>query len=209
MDLINDLNWRYATKQFNPDKKLSSEQLANVLDAINLSPSSYGLQPYKVLVIEDKEVRAQLKDAAFNQSQVTDASQVIIFAAINNISEIHVDEFISRISSVTGAPIESLSEYEGMMKNKIGSTNKENLFTWASKQCYIALGFLLTTCAHLKIDACPMEGFNPNEFDNILGLKEKNLNSVVMATIGFRSDGDKYQHNPKVRKELDNLIINL
>ncbi|TLX75227.1 NAD(P)H-dependent oxidoreductase [Labilibacter sediminis] len=207
MDIIKSLEWRYATKQFNEDKKLSSEDLQTILNAVNLAPSSYGLQPFNVLVIEDPAIREQLKQAAYGQRQVTEASQVIVFAANNNISNVHVDEFLNRISKVTGAPLEALAKYEKMMKAKIDSRNSDELLTWAAKQCYIALGFLLTTCSQLKIDACPMEGFDTDSFDEILNLKEKNLNSIVMATVGYRSDDDKYQHNPKVRKDINDLII--
>ncbi len=207
MELLSKLTWRYATKKFDASKKLNPEQLQSVLEAVNLAPTSYGLQPFKAIVIENKTLRKKLKDAAFGQEQVTDASQVIVFAAINNLSESHVDTFVRRISEVTQTPPEALNEYGGMMKNKVGSMDQEGLFSWASKQCYIALGFLLTGCASLKIDACPMEGFDPAQFDEILGLKEKNLNSVVMATIGFRSEEDNYQHHPKVRKKLDDLIV--
>lgn len=207
MNIIKSLEWRYATKQFDSSKKLTQNDLNTILNAINLAPSSYGLQPFNVIVVEDPLIKEKLKPVAYNQGQVTDASQIIIFAANNNISETHIDVFLKRISKTTGAPLEALAEYEGMMKSKINTNTPEELFTWASKQCYIALGFLLTTCAQMNIDACPMEGFDSDKFDDILNLKERNLNSVVMATIGYRSSEDKYQQNPKVRKELNELII--
>ena len=207
MEFLDNLRWRYATKKFDPSQKLTAEELNKLTEAVNLAPSSFGLQPFKVLIIEDEEIREKLKRQAWGQPQITDASQVIVFAAINNLSEGHVDEFIKRISEVTGAPESTLEEYRQMMKVKISSASKEELLAWASKQAYIALGFLLSACAQLRIDACPMEGFDPQQFDDILGLKEHNLNSVVMATVGFRSEEDKYQHNPKVRKELSDLVL--
>jgi nitroreductase len=207
MDILKQLHWRYATKQFNPNKKLNSEQLNTLLEAINLTPTSFGLQHFKVIVIENKEIREKLKAAAFDQPQISDASHLIIFVAKNNISNTHIDEFIKRIATKRGLKFEDLEEYEAMMKGKINRTPAEKLFIWASKQCYIGLGFLLSTAAQLGIDTCPMEGFDPEKVDEILGLKEKNLNSIVMASVGFRSENDKYQYAPKVRVSIDELVI--
>lgn len=207
MDTIESLQWRYATKQFDSKKRLTQEDLNTILNAINLAPSSYGLQPFNVIVVEDPSIKEKLKPVAYNQGQITDASQIIIFAANNNISDTHIDAFLKRISKTTGAPLEALAEYKSMMKSKINTSTPDELFAWASKQCYIALGFLLTTCAQMNIDACPMEGFEPDKFDDILNLKERNLNSVVIATVGYRSSEDKYQLSPKVRKELNELVI--
>ncbi|TAJ13476.1 NAD(P)H-dependent oxidoreductase [Marinilabiliaceae bacterium JC017] len=207
MDIIEKLNWRYATKQFDTEKKLTGAQLIRVLSATNLAASSFGLQPYNVLVIEDTEIRKRLREAAWGQSQVTDASQVIVFAAKTNLSDTHVDEFIQRISQTRNIPVEALAEYEGMMKGAINARPQEMLTQWAARQAYIALGFLLETCAVEAIDACPMEGFENDKFDDILGLKGKHLTSVVMATVGYRSSEDKYQHLGKVRKTLDELVI--
>nr|WP_321407894.1 NAD(P)H-dependent oxidoreductase [uncultured Carboxylicivirga sp.] len=207
MDLIKQLNWRYATKQFDNTKKLSDEQLNLIFEATNLSASSFGLQPYHILVIENSELREKLKVAAWGQTQLTDASHVIIFAAKTNLSDIDIDNFIELVSKVRGIQVEALSDYSSMMKGSLAKLSDEQKLTWAGKQAYIALGQLLTTCAINNIDACPMEGFDHNEFDNILGLKEKNLASMVMATVGYRSENDKYQHLPKVRKPLDEMVI--
>lgn len=207
MDIIEKLNWRYATKQFDTEKKLTGAQLNRILSATNLAASSFGLQPYNVLVIEDTEIRKRLRKAAWGQPQVTDASQVIVFAAKTNLSDTHVDEFIQRISQARNIPVEELAEYEGMMKSTINARPREMLTQWAARQAYIALGFLLATCAVEAIDACPMEGFENDKFDDILGLKGKNLTSVVMATVGYRSSEDKYQHLAKVRKTLGELVI--
>lgn len=207
MDLIKQLNWRYATKKFDASKKLSPEQLNIILEATNLAASSYGLQPYQILVIENPEIRQLLKEAAFGQTQVTDASQVIVFAAKTNLNSADVDAYLELISKVRNLDIADLGEYSTMMKGSLANLNEEQKTIWAGKQTYIALGHLLTACAISHIDACPMEGFNHEAFDNILGLKEKNLTSMVMATIGFRSEKDTYQHAPKVRKPLDEMVI--
>jgi len=207
MEILKKLNWRYATKQFDRTKKLTSEQLSVLLEATNLSASSFGLQPYSILVIEDSDLRKKLKSAAWQQPQVTDASQVIIFAAQTNISTTDIDTFIQRIASTRNIPIEALAEYKDMMKSSVEALLPDERTNWAAKQAYIALGQLLVTCAVESIDACPMEGFDKSKFDEILGLKEKNLTSVVMATIGYRSAEDSYQHLTKVRKKINEIII--
>jgi len=209
MDILKQLNWRYATKQFDQNKKLNEEQLSTLLKSINLAPTSFGLQPFQVIVVEDLKIREKLKEVSFMQNQITEASHLIIFAVKDDISDLHVDEFIERISKTTGAKTEDLAEYEAMMKGKINRLGKEKSFIWASKQCYIGLSFLLFTAAQLGIDSCPMEGFEPDKVDEILGLKDKKLRSVVMAPVGFRSASDKYQHIPKVRASLQDFVIKI
>jgi len=207
MDIIKQLNWRYATKQFDSSKKLTKDQLNLILEATNLSASSYGLQPYQIIVVENQEIREKLKEAAWGQTQLTDASQVIIFAAKTDLDDKDVDAFIQLVSQLRGVPVDSLLDYSSMMKGSMANLSNEQKTIWTGKQTYIALGQLLTTCAINNIDACPMEGFNHDEFDKILGLKERNLTSMVMATVGFRSEEDKYQHLPKVRKPINEMVI--
>ena len=207
MDLLKQLNWRYATKKFDNSRKLSPELLNKLLEATNLSASSFGLQPYNVLVIENDELREKLKSAAWNQPQLTDASQVIVFAANNNLSANDADNFIKHVAQVRNLPLEALNEYGDMIKSSIQSRPQEVLTAWAARQAYIALGFLLVSCAIEQVDACPMEGFDNDKFDELLDLKSKGLTSVVMATIGYRAKDDGYQHLKKVRKPLNELII--
>ncbi|MCG8580466.1 MAG: NAD(P)H-dependent oxidoreductase [Bacteroidales bacterium] len=209
MNIIEKLNWRYATKEFDTSKKLSDEQLDLLLEATNLTPSSFGLQPFSVIVIENDEIRQRLKPSAWNQPQTTDASHLILFAIKTDLSEKDVDEFIKRISESRNIPIESLAEYDGMMKGFLKQMSNEDINNWQAKQAYIALGQLMVSAAVEGIDTCPMEGFDKKEFDKILGLEEKNLASVVMAAVGFRSANDKYQALPKVRKPLNEMVIKL
>jgi len=206
MDILKSLKWRYATKKFDSSKKITENQLNLLLEATNLAATSYGLQPFQILVVEDKAIREKLKAAAWNQTQVTDASQVIIFAAKTNLSVGDVDEFVERMSKIRKIPADSLAEYAGMMKNTIQTRTPEVLTQWAARQAYIALGFLLVSAATQEIDACPMEGFDPAVFDEILDLKSKGLTSVVMATIGYRAADDHYQQLAKVRKELKDIV---
>jgi len=206
MNIIEQLKWRYATKSFDKTKKLTVDQLHLLLEAVNLSASSYGMQPFEVMVIENQELKDRLRIFSGDQSQVSDASQLIIFAARNNLSPLHVNEYMQRIMSVRGVSYDSLTDYRNRIVKSISSKSQETLLQWASRQIYIALGFLLVTAAVEEIDACPIEGFEKEMYDEILGLKEKGLSSVVMAAVGYRSEDDKYQFKPKVRKSIKELI---
>ncbi|RWY52280.1 NAD(P)H-dependent oxidoreductase [Mucilaginibacter gilvus] len=209
MSIVDKLKWRYATKKFDTNKKLSPPQLDQLLEAIQLSPSSIGLQHYKVLVIENPEVRAKLREAAYGQPQITDASQLIIFAAEANMDEAYGKNFISLVADIRGVERESLAGLEGMVLGTINSRTPEQLLLWAQKQAYIALGVLVASAADLGIDATPMEGFDPAKFDEILGLKEKGLTATVIAAVGFRADDDQYSKLVKVRRPKTELFIHI
>lgn len=206
MNIIEQLKWRYATKDFDKTKKLTVNQLHTLLESVNLSASSYGMQPFEVMVIENQELKDRLRTVSGDQSQVSDASQLILFAARNNLSPLHVEEYIQRIMSIRNVSYDSLSDYRNRIVKSISSKSQETLYQWASRQIYIALGFLLVTAAVEEIDACPIEGFEKEMYDEILGLKEKGLSSVVMVAVGYRSADDKYQFKPKVRKSIKELI---
>ncbi len=209
MNIIDKLHWRYATKQFDSTKKLTDTQLNLILEATNLAPSSFGLQPFSIIVIENHELRTKLLKAARHQSQTVDASHLVLFAANTNLSDKDVDAFIQRISDTRKVSVDSLVEYETLMKKSIHALPAEAVLSWATKQTYIALGQLMVACAVEGIDTCPMEGFDKKAFDELLDLPARNLTSVVMAAVGFRSADDKYQHLPKVRKSLDEMVIRL
>ena len=207
--VLEELNWRYATKKFDTLKKLTPQQIDGLLTAIQLAPTSYGLQPFKVLVVSNPAIREQLKAAAYGQTQVTDASELLVFATFVNYTEAHVDEYAANIIDTRGIKFAEIEEFVGMMKGSVKSQNQEQLQVWNTTQAYIALGFLLQTAALHGIDACPMEGFDAAKFDEILGLANKNLKAVVIAPIGFRANDDTYQHYKKVRKTKENLFINV
>lgn len=210
MTQINDsLNWRYATKAYDANKKLTEDQVNTLIESIRLSPSSYGLQPYKVIGVETPEIREKLKAAAWNQTQITDASQLLVFTVPTNLSDQHVDTFIENVSKTRVVTIESLKEYSDMIKGSINSRTPDQRKDWSTKQAYIALGILLKTAADMLVDATPMEGFDNAKFDEILGLKEKNLTSVVACTLGYRSEDDIYAKLAKVRISKDDLIIKI
>ena len=208
-NFIKNANWRYATKKFDANKKVSKEDLETLKEAIRLSASSYGLQPYKVLIIENPEIRAQLQPAAWGQSQIVDASYVIVFANITNFGDTEIDASIAITAETRGLPSEALKGYGDFMKSKITTLPEDVRNTWTSKQTYIALGNLLNAASELKIDVTPMEGFEPEKVNEILGLKKLGLNASLLATIGYRHQEDATQHYAKVRKSNEELFINL
>ena len=204
--VLDRLNWRYAVKAYDRSKKVSESDLRILEDAMLLSPSSFGIQPYKVLVIADPAIRAKLGPAAYNQPAVTDASHLLVFAYKKTLTDDDIDGFVGRIAEVRGQTRESLAGLEtavqGAVKRSIDAGSVE---TWNSRQAYIALGFLLETAALLDIDATPMEGFDPKQFDGILGLTE--YSSVAIAAIGYRdAENDWLAPLPKVRKPKNELI---
>jgi nitroreductase/dihydropteridine reductase len=209
MSLIEKLQWRAAVKQFDHTKKLTAIQLDQVLTAVQLSPSSAGLQPYRVLVVEDPEVREKLREAAHGQAQLTQSSQVIVFAAETNIDKAFVGKYIDLIGKTREVDREQLYGFEESIMRNINSLAEDQKIIWATKQAYIALGILLTAAADMSIDACPMEGFQAGKFDEILGLKELGLTTAVIAVLGFRSDEDIFSKLTKVRRPKEELFIHI
>tara|TARA_R100000935_G_scaffold32215_1_gene52747 strand:+ start:304 stop:936 length:633 start_codon:yes stop_codon:yes gene_type:complete len=203
---IEDLNWRYATKTFDPNKKISEKDLDTLLEAIQLTASSYGLQPYEIIVVKDAALRAKLKKASWNQTQITDASEVIVFANKTNITNSYVESYLQDIAQTRDLKIEDLQGLKGMLESTILKLNPEDQSTWAAKQAYIALGNFLSAAANLRIDTCPMEGFDVSKYDELLNLKEKGLTTAVIATIGYRCEEDTTQFAAKVRKSKNDLI---
>jgi len=195
---IDDLNWRYAVKQFDASKKVSNEDLQKLIDAVQLSASSYGLQPYKILVVKDQAVKEKLKTAGYNQSQFSDATAVFVFAHQTDFDAELVDSYIELSERIKELETGTLEGYANLMKNALLNLPQEAKAGWTSRQAYIALGNLLSAAAAHKIDACPMEGFEAAAFDEILGLTEQNLHAVVVAAVGYRSAEDETQHAPKV-----------
>lgn len=208
--LLVQLNWRYATKQFDPARKISEPDWAGLEEALLLTASSGGLQPWKFIVITDPAVRAKLLPATYGQPQVTAASHLVVFASKNNFSEADVDAHIKHVAEVQGAPIEALAPLRGMLVGGIVKAQDETARNaWARNQAYIALGNFLTSAALLGIDACPMEGFDRAQYDTILGLSAKGFSSAVIATVGYRLPTDKYASAPKVRFPKEQVFISV
>jgi len=205
--LLDQLNWRYATKQFDSTRRIRTEDWASLEEALRLSPSSVGLQPWKFLVINDPELRAKLQPASYGQAQIVDASHLVVFTTKVNLGEADVDAHIAKVAEVKGVPVEDLAPLKAMaMGGIVSGKSDEERRAWAFNQTYIALGNLLTSAALLGIDACPMEGFSRDEYNRILGLTEQGLGSAGVATLGYRSSGDKYGTAPKVRFDRDEVI---
>jgi nitroreductase / dihydropteridine reductase len=205
MSLIKDLAWRYATKNMS-GKAVSKKKLESILSAINLSASSYGLQPYTVLVVSRKSVKAKLQAAAYNQPQVGSSSHVLVFAVKTAITPSDVDTFISLVATTRGIPESVLAGYKAQIMGTIGAAPAEQQQIWAAKQAYIALGTGLAAAAEQKVDACPMEGFNAAEFDKILGLTKMGLKSVTIMPIGYRHADDAVAGMAKVRKASEDMF---
>ena len=205
--LLEQLNWRYATKQFDPARKISPEDWDTLSETLRLSASSYGLQPWKFLIVEDPALRAKLQGASWGQSQIVDASHLVVFASKVDLSEADIDAHLEHTAAVRGIPVDDLAALRGMMVGGIISgKSADERRAWAFNQAYIALGSLLTSVAVLGIDACPMEGFSREDYDRILGLGDQGLASAVVATLGYRSREDKYATLPKVRFDLDQVV---
>jgi nitroreductase / dihydropteridine reductase len=208
-DIIKDLNWRYATKKFDSSKRISDHDFEVIKESLRLVPTSYGLQPLKFIVVESPELRRQLQPISYNQSQIVDASHLIIICSYRDIDGTHVDEYVANIGSTRNVETESIKGYADFMKVTIGNMEDDQKFRWNKNQAYIALGQLMHTCASLKIDATPMEGFNANAYDELLGLRDQNLTAALVVPMGYRHGEDETQHQKKVRKSQDDLFINL
>lgn len=203
------LNWRYATKTFDATKKLSDEQLGAVIEAGRLAPSSLGIEPWKFFIVTNPEMREKIKAAAWNQSQVTDASHLIVIAAATNVDDAHVDKIINGVAETRGVSTEALAGYAGMMKNAIHGRSADELAAWNARQAYIPLGIMIETAAILGIDSCPMEGFDPKAVSEILGLDSHNATPLAFLTLGFRANEEESVKYKKFRLPANEIVIEI
>jgi nitroreductase len=204
--VLTQLRWRYATKKFDPARKIAPELWAKLEQAPLLAPSSFGLQPWRFVVVTDPEVRKKLHPVSYNQAQILDASHLVVFASKNPPTPADVERHAARTEQVRGLPAGSL---DGLRKSLLGSLSRmteKDAHNWAARQAYIALGFFLSACALAGVDACPMEGFQPEKYDEILGLKAKGFGAVVLATAGYRLDEDPAAKLAKSRFGPDEVI---
>lgn len=202
-----NLHWRYATKGYDATKKLSDEQRQAVLDALRLSPSSMGLQPWKFIHVTDTAIREKLRSAAYNQPQLTEASDIIVLASRIGMDEAYVDLYLKSVAEIREMPVEGLVDYRKMLMGAVNGRSQDALTEWSARQVYIALGIALAVAAELRIDATPMEGFDPKQVDEILGLSEYSVTSRVILALGFRSSEDKLQFMKKARFAVEDVII--
>ena len=209
MSIIEALEKRYATKKFNSLKNIPEEQINLITEAFNLTATSYGLQPYKLLVVQNKIIQNKLVEHSMGQTQVAEASHLLVFCIDTIIDTEFITNYFERIKEIRQTPDEILSGFRNFLISDFESKSQSDIELWATKQAYIAMGNLLTVCASLKIDACPMEGFNPEAYDETFQLKEKNLKSVLVMPIGYRAEDDMFADFKKVRKPLEDVIINI
>lgn len=205
--IIDALQWRYATKKFDPSKKISETDLHELLEAARLAPSSYGLQPWGFVAVTDPALRKQLREHAWNQAQVEDASHLIVLCARTDVNEAFVKQYIETIVKTRNVPRESLKGGEDMILGFVKGETPESLVAWAQKQVYLALGILLESAALKRIDACPMEGFVPEKFNEVLGLKKHNLTATVLCTLGYRAADDHAAKHMKVRFPASDVVL--
>jgi nitroreductase len=206
--LVRQLRWRYATKKFDSTRKIAAADWQTLEQALVHAPSSYGLQPWHFVVVTDPDVRAKLKPVSWNQPQITDASHLVVFAVKKNLCAADVERYLARIAEVRGVTLESLAGHKQKM---LGSLNRavEEVNSWATRQVYIALGFFLSAAALLGVDACPMEGFQPDKYDDILGLAARGYGSVVLGAAGYRAADDGYLALAKVRFKPEDVITHI
>jgi len=209
MSALNNLNWRYATKKMN-GKKVPAEKIENILEAIQLAPSSLGLQPFTVIVVEDPAIRAKIAPAIYNQPQITDGSHVLVFAAWKEYSAENVEKYLNHIALLRGIPVSSLEGMKNMIDGSISGRTEEQLLNWNMRQAYLALGFGLAAAAAEEVDSTPMEGFDPDALDAALGLSEKGLRSTVVLTLGYRDAENDYLNGAaKVRRDKSELFVHI
>ena len=208
-EVISKLQWRYATKKFDSNKKLSEDQLNVLKEAFNLTATSYGLQPLRLLVISDQKIKDKLVPISMNQPQVKDASHVLVFCIESNISSEYIKAHFNRVETIRHTDREILDEYEDYLIDSFSNKEIEEIRDWMTKQAYLAMGNLLTVCAVEGIDACPMEGFDPNKYDELLELDQRGLQSVLVMPVGYRAEDDMFADMKKVRRGVDKVVIEL
>lgn len=206
-DLLAAQRWRYATKSFDPSRRIPADQWQALEDTLVLTPSSYGLQPWRFLVVDDPALRRQLRPHSWNQSQITDCSHLVVLLAKRTITPADADRFVAAIAAARGQEPADLAPYRQMIQvDLIEGPRAAEIDCWAANQLYIALGNLMTSSALLGIDTCPIEGFSPAEYDRILDLEGSGYRSRVVCACGYRSPDDKYASLAKVRYPASELI---
>ncbi len=209
MSIIENLQWRYATKAFDPSKQVSEDDLNYILEAGRLAATSFGLQPFQIVVVTDEAKKQELVGHAWNQAHVSTNSALLILAARTDVNEEMIAEYATRIETTRGLPAGAVDGYKEMMVGSLMAHSAEHRTIWAQKQCYIALGTMMLAAAERGIDHCPMEGFSAEGFNEVLGLAAHNLTATVILPIGYRSTEDATQHYAKVRKDISDIVITI
>lgn len=209
MKTIESLQWRYAVKKFDDTKFISKEQLNTLKEAFNLTATSYGLQPVKMVIINNKKIQQQLVEHSWNQQQIAQASHVLVLCIPKTYSGNEVKKYFDLVQEVRNTPENIIGKFRDYLIENTNKKPQKELLLWNKNQAYIALGNLLTVCALEKIDSCPMEGFIPEKYDAILGLDKHNLTSTLVLPVGFRAEDDYMKDLKKVRKKTNDVIIEI
>jgi len=209
MNIIDSLNWRYATKKFDSNRKLSKNQVNTLKNAFNLTASSYGLQPIKLIVISNQEIKNNLLESSLNQQQVIQCSHLLVICVETDIDESYIELYFKRVVDIRKTSPKVLESFKNSIINEFNDMSNTSIINWSINQAYLALGNLMTVCSVEEIDSCPMEGFLPEKYDEILDLKTKNLKSVLVMPVGYRSVDDQFSSFKKVRKNINDNTIEL
>jgi nitroreductase/dihydropteridine reductase len=208
-NILDALEWRYAVKKFDDKVSLTEQQILEVKKVFNLSASSYGLQPYKMIVVQNPELKEKLVPASFGQQQISQSAAILVFAVRTDFGMDYIDQFFKDMSTKRQIPLENLEGYKNFMKGSFANKSEDEISSWATKQVYLTMGHMLASLAVLQIDACPMEGLDPQAYDKILDLDAKQLKTIVAMPIGVRAPDDASATALKVRKDLSDIIIDL
>lgn len=208
-DTIEKMQWRYAVKKFDSNRVLPSVKIDVLKEAFNLTATSYGLQPIKLVVLSDKKLQQDLVAHSYNQPQVAQASHILILCIENEVDDVYINSYFKRVKQVRGTEDEILEPFRKSLVNDFSSRETDEIREWAKNQAYLAMGNLLTICAIEEIDSCPMEGFIPSEYDRILDLDSKGLSSVLVLPVGYRAEDDMFSGFKKVRRNLSDSVIDL
>ena len=209
MNIIDSLKWRYAVKKFDTNKDLSEIQIETLKEAFNLTATSYGLQPLKLVIIKNKKIQEKLVPFSWNQQQILQASHLLVICVKDNYTTKEVENYFNLVQKIRNTPDEVINPFKKFLTAEIAKKTQEELYVSNKNQAYIALGNLLTVCASQEIDSCPMEGFTPDKYDEILDLKKDNLKSVLVLPVGFRASDDYMKDLTKVRKNISDSIIEI
>ncbi|WP_339610688.1 NAD(P)H-dependent oxidoreductase [uncultured Planktosalinus sp.] len=207
--IINDLQWRYATKKFDAGKIVPKEKIEILKNAFNLTATSYGLQPIKLMVIENPTIKKELIEFSMHQKQVQEASHLLVFCVVIEIDADYVSRYFEMVEKTRGTSSTILAPFRDILIDEFNQKRDEEVFHWSKNQAYLAMGNLLTVCAVEKIDACPIEGFSPEDYDRHLNLTEQGLRSVLIMPVGYRSEDDFFSDFKKVRKPVEEIIIEI
>ncbi|MFP2994622.1 NAD(P)H-dependent oxidoreductase [Spongiivirga sp. MCCC 1A20706] len=209
MNIIESLKWRYAVKKFDASRALTDEKITVLKNAFNLTATSYGLQPVKLIIINDKKLKEELVPHSWDQRQVADASHLLIFAIENSIDNQYINTYFNRVKEIRKTPDSVLDPFKESLINSFEEKSKNEIMNWATRQAYLVMGNLLTVCAVEKIDACPMEGFIPEEYNRVLELDKQGLSAVLVMPVGYRAKDDMFSNFKKVRKDIEDSVITI